>query len=213
MPQEDHQDFFANVPLRSILAGMAITRKQIEDLETLRALAHPLRVRLLGALRIDGPATASELGRRFGESSGSTSYHLRQLERYGFVVEDEEQPSRRERRWRAAHDVTSFRPADFLEDDAGREALETLERRQLQHLVDTAEAWQHARANWSEEWVDAAEQNDLYLRLRPDDLAELSRELLDVTQRWVERQRDSDDPDARQVSVYLVAMPRVAATG
>ncbi|HZB35626.1 MAG TPA: helix-turn-helix domain-containing protein, partial [Gaiellaceae bacterium] len=64
---------------------MPLNRKQVEDLETLRAFVHPLRNRLLGALRIDGPATASELARRFDESSGATSYHLRQLARYGFV--------------------------------------------------------------------------------------------------------------------------------
>lgn len=54
----------------------------------LRALAHPLRVQLLGLLRLDGPATASRLAARVGESSGATSYHLRQLAAYGFV-EDE----------------------------------------------------------------------------------------------------------------------------
>ena len=61
--------------------------RHIEDAQLLRAMAHPLRLRLIGALRKDGPATASELARRLGESSGSTSYHLRQLARYGFVEE------------------------------------------------------------------------------------------------------------------------------
>lgn len=43
------------------------------DAESLKALAHPLRARLLTALRLEGPATASALGRRFDETSGSTS--------------------------------------------------------------------------------------------------------------------------------------------
>jgi DNA-binding transcriptional ArsR family regulator len=54
----------------------------------LKALAHPLRVQLLDALSTYGPATASALGERLGESSGATSYHLRQLEKSGFVRED-----------------------------------------------------------------------------------------------------------------------------
>ncbi|NEE24033.1 helix-turn-helix transcriptional regulator, partial [Streptomyces sp. SID7982] len=49
------------------------------DARTLRSLAHPLRIRLLNTLREFGPATASKLGERLGESSGATSYHLRQL--------------------------------------------------------------------------------------------------------------------------------------
>ena len=55
------------------------------DARTLRGLAHPLRLRLLNTLREFGPATASGLADRLGESSGATSYHLRQLATYGFV--------------------------------------------------------------------------------------------------------------------------------
>ena len=57
------------------------------DMESLKALSHPLRVQLLDALSVYGPATASGLAERLGESSGATSYHLRQLERHGFVRE------------------------------------------------------------------------------------------------------------------------------
>ncbi|MGW1769551.1 ArsR/SmtB family transcription factor, partial [Streptomyces sp. NPDC002073] len=78
------------------------------DARTLRGLAHPLRIRLLGALRHDGPATASRLAERLGESSGATSYHLRQLASYGFVEDAPEHGKGRERWWRAAHDGTRF---------------------------------------------------------------------------------------------------------
>src|SRR3954462_195670 len=73
------------------------------DPPRLRALAHPLRVRRLGLLRLPGPSTASRLAARVGESSGSTSYHLRQLGSVGLVVEDPEHAGEggRERWWRA----------------------------------------------------------------------------------------------------------------
>ena len=58
---------------------------ELRDPRALRALAHPLRIQLLGLLRREGPLTASEAGRRLDESSGITSYHLRQLERFGLV--------------------------------------------------------------------------------------------------------------------------------
>src|SRR3954471_4188633 len=82
---------------------------QVTDVRALRALAHPLRNRLLGYLRLHGPATASQLGRVVGESSGSTSYHLRQLAEYGFVEEVEGRGTARERWWRARHRLTSWR--------------------------------------------------------------------------------------------------------
>ena len=56
----------------------------------LKGLLHPIRVRLLNLLESDGPATASQLGRRIGESSGVTSYHLRILAQHGFIQDDEE---------------------------------------------------------------------------------------------------------------------------
>lgn len=69
----------------------------------LRALAHPLRIELLHALHTEGPATASRLARRLGESSGATSYHLRALERAG-MVEEAERRNGRERWWQRVPD-------------------------------------------------------------------------------------------------------------
>ena len=69
----------------------------------LRALAHPLRLRLLESLH-EGPATASQLGRRLGESSGATSYHLRALHKAGMVEEDERRNGR-ERWWKRAPEL------------------------------------------------------------------------------------------------------------
>ncbi len=186
---------------------MALTRKHVSDVDTLRALAHPLRVRLLGALRVDGPATASQLGRRFGESSGSTSYHLRQLERFGFVVEDDQQPSRRERRWRAAHDVTSFHPVDFLDEDEGREVVRALDQQWLRLLVDVVQTWNRERPSWPREWIEAADKGDVVIRLRPDDVRELSRELFEVIQRRAADPRPASDPDARPVIIHVLATP------
>jgi DNA-binding transcriptional ArsR family regulator len=69
------------------------------DVAAVRALAHPLRLQLLDLLRFDGPSTATLLARRVGESSGATSYHLRQLGRYGFIEETSGRGGR-DRWWR-----------------------------------------------------------------------------------------------------------------
>ncbi|HEY9377238.1 MAG TPA: helix-turn-helix domain-containing protein [Jiangellaceae bacterium] len=185
----------------------ALSRKRVGNLATLRALTHPLRTRLLGALRVDGPATASELGRRFDESSGATSYHLRQLARYGFVVEDDEQPSRREKRWRAAHELSSWEVADFIDDDAGRSALRVLDHERVRWMVDQLQKWYAGRPNWSREWVQAAQDSDVILRLRPEDLQQLSHQLWEVVARFAEHQRPAEDPEAERVAVYLHAFP------
>ena len=63
---------------------------RVIDAASLKALAHPLRVELFDRLAMLGPATASQLADALGESSGATSYHLRQLARHAFIEEDPE---------------------------------------------------------------------------------------------------------------------------
>lgn len=72
----------------------------------LRGLAHPLRVKILDLLGTHGSLTASGLGELLGESSGSTSYHLRQLEKHGFVREVEGKGTARERWWERLAQLT-----------------------------------------------------------------------------------------------------------
>lgn len=172
---------------------MSFTTRLVEDLDTLKAASHPLRMRLLGRLRSGGPATASELGRTLGESSGSTSYHLRQLERFGFIGEAEEQPSGRERRWRALHDVTSFPPA-LAELEGGREYVDVVRRRQEEHLREGLAAWTEHRAGIG--------HSDYFLRLDPSDLEALQAELDDVIARY------ASSAGSEQVSLHVLALPR-----
>ena len=58
-------------------------------------LAHPLRSRLLAALRRSGPATRDRPGRALGTNSGATSYHLRKLESVGLVADTGEGEGKR----------------------------------------------------------------------------------------------------------------------
>ncbi|HYN94827.1 MAG TPA: helix-turn-helix domain-containing protein [Pilimelia sp.] len=165
-----------------------MVQRNVTDVETLRAVTHPTRSKMLGLLRYDGPATASQLARRLGESSGSTSYHLRQLARFGFVEEDPEQPNRRDRRWRATHRMTSWSRAAFAADPAGREISEAMERRQVLAAVETWQRWYAVRDGIDPRWQEAAGIYDYLLRLTPSQLAALVEELAAVFTRF------ADDP-------------------
>jgi len=93
----------------------------------LRGLVHPIRVRLLYLLESDGPATASQLGRRIGQSSGVTSYHLRILADLGFVEDDPEHGNGRDRWWRTTYRKSgvTFRSPD---DPGDPETVEVAEQ-------------------------------------------------------------------------------------
>lgn len=172
---------------------MALTRKVVEDLDTLKAVSHPLRLSLLGRLRSEGPATASELGRSLGESSGATSYHLRQLERFGFVGDAEDQPSGRERRWRALHDSTSF-PNALADLDGGREYVDAVRRRQEEHLRQGLQAWTGSRPGLG--------HSDYDLRLDPADIDGLVDELDAVIARYAHRR------GSEHVALHLLMLPQ-----
>ena len=176
----------------------------VTDVRALRALSHPLRGRLLGHLRTYGPSTATRLGQEFGESSGSTSYHLRQLAAYGFVEEVPDEGNGRDRWWRARHRSTHFDTAAFMAAPGGREVVDELLHRQLgQHqrlLANYAEETQQQ----DDEWRTASSLNDWLLHLSPAAAAELAEELNAVLSRWRETREEPDQP---AVSVLLDVFP------
>ncbi|MFG1704484.1 winged helix-turn-helix domain-containing protein [Nonomuraea sp. M3C6] len=176
---------------------------KISDPQVLKVVAHPLRVRLLGLLRTDGPATASELGRKVGESSGSTSYHLRELFKYGFIEEDPERRDGRERRWRPRHRYTSWDAGEMSASAEGREAMRIMHLRQAELVRRMMEDFD--AAEWSRDWVDAAGMSDHILSLPPAGLREFSdkaEELLrDLAAKY------AGDPETRQVDVWYGAVP------
>jgi DNA-binding transcriptional ArsR family regulator len=180
------------------------------DPRRLRALAHPMRIQLLSLLRKDGPATATLLAKRLGESSGATSYHLRQLAAYGFVEDDPERTTAgRERWWRAAQGVTRWRDSDFIYDPELRGSVQLLQHEVIRAHVQRAETWLAEQAEWDKSWVDAADLSDWTLRLTADQLARLRDELHEVLGRY---QAAPAEPDAEQVIVYTHAFPRHQAT-
>ena len=177
----------------------------VTDVEALRVLSHPLRARILGVLRLEGEANASQLGRRLAESSGATSYHLRQLARFGFVEESEHQGSRRERVWRARHALTTIDPLRFT-SGVDWEVLDEVSALQLGRVVEQSERWIRRRAQASPEWASAAGFSDDVVRLTPAACAELHERLIALL---AGLEADSgQQPGAQWVSVFLAALPQ-----
>ncbi len=181
---------------------------EVTDVRALRALAHPLRNRLLGLLRLDGPATASRLGRVVGESSGSTSYHLRQLAAYGFVEEVADQGTARERWWRARHRMTSWQAADVLAQEGGAEVQEEMTRLQLDGHARVLNAWHTQKDELPAEWRTVASLNDYALRVRPEEARALVAELNAVVRRWMDAHPTGTSAEVGElVSVLIDVVP------
>ena len=189
------------------------------DPRSVRALAHPLRVRLLGSLRFDGPGTASILGERLGESSGATSYHLRVLADHGFIEEDTSRGRGRERWWRSAHDATSWRPEQFRGDPDAEAAEQWLSGFVARQGMEWLDGWLERRPSADPAWVNASAESDYRVQMTPGELRALVDELHAVIRRHDQAAEDSRaaapaatgdadrEPEARAVRVLLYAFP------
>ena len=175
----------------------------VDDPAALRALAHPLRLRLLATLRVDGPATASILARRLGESSGATSYHLRTLARHGFVEDDDARGNGRERWWRAAHGGTAW---SLGEDDPARlEAGRGLTRQVARDHARWVERFVDEVTEWPRQWREAVGISDRWATLTPERLRALGEEVAQVIERYADEPSTGDD--AERVVIVFDAVP------
>lgn len=184
------------------------------DARSLRGLAHPLRVRLLGLLREHGPATATGLAAQVGESSGVTSYHLRQLAAHGFIVEDEApRRSRRERWWRAAHRMTVLEP--LPEPDPGTDVLvDEYVRAVASSYADRIQRFADGLATSREvlgaAWSNSADLSDWWLELTPEQAVEIGREFESLLEGYPRADPERPLADGTErIVVQLQVMPTI----
>ncbi|MFF2496277.1 ArsR/SmtB family transcription factor [Agromyces sp. NPDC058064] len=177
----------------------------------LKSLAHPLRVRIYDELSAYGPLTASGLGDRLGESSGSMSYHLRQLERSGLIRENAERGTGRERWWErvpgsvAVPDARSL-PAGSAERLAAKLVEDEWHRTRDQNYRDFLAEGDEV---FGSEWHDVATSDTINLRLRPEQLAALVAEIDAVLLKYGDLYKRTPSPGSRPVQIHLNAFPLI----
>jgi DNA-binding transcriptional ArsR family regulator len=184
-------------------------RDVVLDARSLRAVAHPVRLRILGVLRLEGPATATGLAAQLGLNSGATSYHLRQLAAGGLIVEDTARGTARERWWRAAHRSSSFKFAALDEDDneIGVAYLRALALTYAERMQRAAEE----RPLLPREWRDTAAFSDIPFRLTAAEAGALLHDLREVLARYRTMDKAGDEgapPGAQPFHVQLQAFLR-----
>jgi DNA-binding transcriptional ArsR family regulator len=182
------------------------------DAKGLRALAHPVRVQLVGVLRKYGPSTATRLAERLGVNSGTASYHLRQLGAAGFVEEDTERGNARERWWRSVHRTTWFNDPELAE----REPEAALAYQQSVAAIYTLRTQQtlNGLQTMPRAWRNTFDMSDWALRLTPKEAAALYRELAEVIARYrldAPETAASAPEGAERVAVITQILPELDA--
>jgi DNA-binding transcriptional ArsR family regulator len=178
--------------------------ERVHDPRVLRAIAHPVRNRILDELGATGPMRAADIAQALGIPANQASFHLRQLAKYGLVVEaPEEARDGRDRVWKVSHESgLNIDTSELAEAPGGKAAVSVFRRE-----------WTNA-AHEAVQRAETAERNpetlvmvsDVALRLTRDDALAFSEELTGLANSWRLRGHKSG-PDARTYQVLQILQP------
>jgi predicted ArsR family transcriptional regulator len=179
---------------------------ELTDPRMLRAVAHPLRLSLVGLLRREGAMTATQAAEILGESDALCSFHLRQLAKYG-LVEEAGGGRGRERPWRASSQGMRFSGAAETPEMAA--ATELLESVLAERYFELLLKWVHEKPTEPFDWQEAALFGDSSLYVTPAELTELGEQINVLLAPFEERRFNPElrPSGARSVTFLQLAFP------
>jgi DNA-binding transcriptional ArsR family regulator len=176
------------------------------DLAVMRAMAHPVRMKIMDRLNMSGPATATELAGRVDLSPSATSYHLRALAKAGLIEEAEGRGDGRERTWQSKF----LRYEREWDPDAPKEVRDA-ERGLVDALLARDES--RVRRYLAEidaepaEWYNAGMFSQSLLTVTADELNTLNRQILALLEPYFQQNRPDPPPAARMVTAQVRTFP------
>ncbi len=182
--------------------------RRVLDAGALRALSHPMRVRIFDVLAQEGPQTASTLAEILGESSGATSYHLRSLARHDLIREVEGERSGRERWWERPPGGIVYDSRAVQGSPAGEAALQVavaeIHRRRYEELM---EFFGGRIDKEPTEWADASSSITSGISMTAEQTTDLIRRIEAVIDEAANAYRGQKGEGVRRVSVRADIFP------
>jgi DNA-binding transcriptional ArsR family regulator len=178
--------------------------QRVHDPRVLRAIAHPVRNRILDELGARGPMRAADIAQALDIPANQASFHLRQLGKYGLVVEaPEEARDGRDRVWKASHESGLNIRTSELEEAPGGKAAVTVFRREWTNAAHDAVT----RAETAGKDPDVmVMSSDSALRLTRKDAEQFTEELHDLVNSW-RRRGHSAPAEARTYQLLQILLP------
>ncbi len=191
----------------------APSRRDLTDVRVLAALAHPVRVQLLGYLLELGPHTATQCSAAVDASPSACSYHLRHLERFGLVEradadQSDPAPDGRERRWQASATGFSFGGPPSTATPALTAAQHALSLAAIDDNARLAKSYVGVADTLPAEWQDAAAFATYGIAVTPGELTTLVTAIDELVRPYIAATRNGPPATADRVHVTLQAFPR-----
>jgi DNA-binding transcriptional ArsR family regulator len=179
--------------------------ERITDPERIRALAHPVRLALLDHLGLVDEATATQCADAVGESPANCSFHLRILEKYGYIERADRRG--REKPWRIIDQELDLRPDPNV--PGSLLALQAVAELELDAEFQRVRRYFADAMNETDEWMQASTFTQSAFWATVDELAEFSRDVQRLTDRFAGRQADPSKrpPGARLARMVAIVNP------
>ena len=179
--------------------------QRITDPERIRALAHPVRLELLDFLADVEDATATQCAEHIGESVASCSFHLRMLEKYGYIERTE--PRGREKPWRVVAPGYDLRPAEDLPGSVT--AIAEVASLQMLREIERVRAYLRSLGSEEPEWMQAVTVTSGSFWATAEETAQFSEDLRNLSERFAGRSDDASlrPEGARQVRMFGTVNP------
>lgn len=167
----------------------------------LKAMASPLRRRILRHLAAHGPATSTTIGQALGQNTGTTSYHLRMLADAGFIAEIPDRAKGRERWWRMVSADRRMPSRDTL-SEADRAVADQLDQARLGEDLQLLSAAMRRRPEIGDWMVGSRGRR----YLTQAELHAFHDEYIKLLHRFGHDREDAP-PDARPIVLRWVGFP------
>lgn len=188
--------------------NLAAPERRVLDAGALRALSHPLRVRIFDILAQEGPQTASTLAEILGESSGATSYHLRALARHDLIREVAGDHGGRERWWERPAGGIVYDSRAVEGSPAGEAALQVAVAEAMRRRHDELMEFFSGRIDKEPaEWVDASSSMTSGISMTAAQTIDLIRRIERVIDEAADTYRGQKGEGVRRVSVRADVFP------
>jgi len=182
--------------------------REITDPKAMRALAHPVRLAILDAMRNEGELTATRAADLLKQSPGNMSWHLQMLAKYGFIVEVEGAKGR-SRPWKIAPGANRFSVSEAV--PGSTDAIEHLVITVLDRSFEQLQEWWRQHKDFGDAWFDVSFVKEDTSFLTPAELAEINDQMQQLLSRYDERSDPAERP-AEALPVHMVTfahpMPR-----
>lgn len=159
--------------------------RERHTVQSLRAVAHPTRVAILRALAGGTSANVRTIAEHIGEPANSVSFHLRQLEKYHYVVRAEapETATKRESWWKVNEGRSEIKLEDFDGSPEAAEAIDVM--RSMLQMMYTQRAEDISQAAYrAHEALNSPADPDFFVGnfvdvayLSPSDAEELANDI------------------------------------